>query len=743
MPPRGQTRTGSSSAILRITSKWVGAATSSGTNDGYLTLWIDGTQQANLTGVDNDTWRVDRARLGALSGMDAGTSGTYYFDAFESRRSNYIGPMAMGPLPILAYPLSPREMAGVRDEYAHFTNYGVALQQGSPYTSQPAGTDGVDTYLLNTSPTTNNGTAVTMWVGESNNATDKVARSLIKFDLSSIPSNATITSATISLWTDADFSDNDRTIKVYRLKVPFNESQATWNEASTGVNWQSPGASGTNDRESTNIGSILIDADEPLDIEKQISLSTAQIQEMVNGTFTNNGFIIIADTEDNDRFSYRTSDASAATKRPKLVIQYTTSTPTPTVTNTPTRTPTAGPSPTSTNIFTPTAAPTATQPPQGAFNNATFVYDGDGKRVKSTFNGATTTYFVGAHYEVTGSTITKYYYAGSQRIAMRTGGTLNYLLGDHLGSTSLTTNASGQIVSHLRYKAWGEERYASGTTPTKYQYTGQFSYTADFGLMFYNARWYDPTLGRFAQADTIIPDARNSQVWDRYAYTLNNPIRYIDPSGHSVACPDCGGASLENTRDYFKDHGKHGEKFNNYYTTVHFAEQALAESVSGGITLDELEILSAYDDAIKNEYGAALHQISQNSLNPGMFSTSRPALPTRAFELGFDYTEENSQSRDEGGQGIGNALLVLFSKLGIRTTQHFEARLADWGISERQAFNVYQNGIRYTNQNGEFMIWDSKTKLAIRVDNADYGAITIWEQDQLPSTWKPGWLEDR
>jgi hypothetical protein len=68
------------------------AATSAGANNGGLTLWIDGVQQANLTGVDNDTLRVDRARLGALAGIDAGTSGTYYFDAFESRRQNYIGP---------------------------------------------------------------------------------------------------------------------------------------------------------------------------------------------------------------------------------------------------------------------------------------------------------------------------------------------------------------------------------------------------------------------------------------------------------------------------------------------------------------------------------------------------------------------------------------------------------------------------------------------------------------------------
>lgn len=48
--------------------------------------------------------------------------------------------------------------------------------------------------------------------------------------------------------------------------------------------------------------------------------------------------------------------------------------------------------------------------------------------------------------------------------------------------------------------------------------------------MFYNARWYDPALGRFAQADTIIPDG--VQGLDRYAYVNNNPLRYTDPSGH-------------------------------------------------------------------------------------------------------------------------------------------------------------------------------------------------------------------
>jgi serine protease len=68
------------------------AATAAGANNGGLTFWIDGAQQSDLTGVDNDTRRIDQIRLGAASGIDSGTRGTYFFDAFESRRSTYIGP---------------------------------------------------------------------------------------------------------------------------------------------------------------------------------------------------------------------------------------------------------------------------------------------------------------------------------------------------------------------------------------------------------------------------------------------------------------------------------------------------------------------------------------------------------------------------------------------------------------------------------------------------------------------------
>jgi RHS repeat-associated protein len=76
----------------------------------------------------------------------------------------------------------------------------------------------------------------------------------------------------------------------------------------------------------------------------------------------------------------------------------------------------------------------------------------------------------------------------------------------------------------------------------EYTFTGQYymddpiasETTEGFGLMFFNARWYDPYLNHFTQPDSIVPDPYNSQDWDRYAYARNNPIRYSDPSGHCV-----------------------------------------------------------------------------------------------------------------------------------------------------------------------------------------------------------------
>jgi hypothetical protein len=267
----------------------------------------------------------------------------------------------------------------------------------SPLTSvlQPNAAAGLDTFILSAATTTNYGTATIMGVGEDNSTTNRIARSLIKFDLSAIPANAAIHSATLSLWTSSDLSNNTRTLQVYRLKVPFNETQATWMISATGVNWQQAGASGANDREGTPMGSVSIASNEPLNQEKQIALNPVKIQEWVSGSFANHGMIIVANTELDDLFSYKTSDSTSSAQRPKLVLQY--SVPSGTPTHTPVWT--ASPTPfVNTATFTPTLTltrtPTAT-PPASSFpvNSVLDGFNRANGAIGSNWSGFNTTAF--------------------------------------------------------------------------------------------------------------------------------------------------------------------------------------------------------------------------------------------------------------------------------------------------------------------------------------------------------------
>jgi RHS repeat-associated protein len=168
---------------------------------------------------------------------------------------------------------------------------------------------------------------------------------------------------------------------------------------------------------------------------------------------------------------------------------------------------------------------------------ASFVYDGDGNRVQSTINGTTTT-FIGNYYSVTDSIVTKNYYAGTQLIATRKGDALSYLLSDHLGSISLTVDSNRNVTASQRFTPWGEVRAPTGTMPTSYAFTGQYS-DSYINLLWYGSREYDPAIGRFISPDTIVPTSTQGvQAWDRYAYANNNPLYYTDPSGNTPCADD-------------------------------------------------------------------------------------------------------------------------------------------------------------------------------------------------------------
>jgi RHS repeat-associated protein len=162
-------------------------------------------------------------------------------------------------------------------------------------------------------------------------------------------------------------------------------------------------------------------------------------------------------------------------------------------------------------------------------NVTTFAYDSTGQRVlKSGPSG--TTYTFGQLVEQGPTGLTKYYYAGPLLVAKRINTTPVWFHQDHLGSVRLMTSAAGAKVAGYDYAPFGAAVSASAQVANDRGYGGHA--TDDTGLVYMNARYYDPQLGRFLSPDNFVPASESSQALNRYAYVYNNPISNTDPTGH-------------------------------------------------------------------------------------------------------------------------------------------------------------------------------------------------------------------
>jgi hypothetical protein len=123
----------------------------------------------------------------------------------------------------------------------------ISFQDGVSPTSGYTGTH--DTYLNDDEPSDNYGSSTEILIDGSPNDYG----TLLKWDVSSIPSGESIQSASITL---TAFNNTSDIYEVYEMKRDWVESQATWNEYASGNNWQTSGAQGANDRGTTVLGTI-------------------------------------------------------------------------------------------------------------------------------------------------------------------------------------------------------------------------------------------------------------------------------------------------------------------------------------------------------------------------------------------------------------------------------------------------------------------------------------------------------
>jgi len=185
----------------------------------------------------------------------------------------------------------------------------------------------------------------------------------------------------------------------------------------------------------------------------------------------------------------------------------------------------------------------------------TYTYDGDGKRVKKS-NGKLYWYGTSSdslvETDLAGNNATDFVFFSGKRIARRDpAGIISYFFSDHLGSSRVVTNATGSIVEDSDFYPFGGERVVTASTDNNYLFTGK-ERDAESGLDFFIARYYSSNLGRFLSPDEFtggaavvnspndplplgpLPyaDISNPQSLNKYTYTYNNPIVYVDPSGH-------------------------------------------------------------------------------------------------------------------------------------------------------------------------------------------------------------------
>ncbi|WP_082190229.1 RHS repeat-associated core domain-containing protein [Frateuria defendens] len=133
-------------------------------------------------------------------------------------------------------------------------------------------------------------------------------------------------------------------------------------------------------------------------------------------------------------------------------------------------------------------------------------------------------------------------------------GKVTYVYTDPQGTPLAEADVNGNITATFDYKPYGSQ--ALGSPPTGPGYTGHMN-DPDAGLVYMQARYYDPSVGRFLSTDPVEPKAGDTFNFNRHAYVNNNPIKNIDPDGRNGV--EAFGGLLYQSFQFIQGNGFDGE----------------------------------------------------------------------------------------------------------------------------------------------------------------------------------------
>ncbi len=231
---------------------------------------------------------------------------------------------------------------------------------------------------------------------------------------------------------------------------------------------------------------------------------------------------------------------------------------------------------------------------------------------------------------------------------------------DHLGSAVLITDDSGQRVSSHKFLPFGAEAPGGDTDGERMKFTGHERDVGSLGangLDYMHARYYNPSVGRFLSVDPVISASamHSPQLWNRYAYVGNNPLRYADPTGKYI----CGGTDTQ-CNDF--------EKARQASLQSRVASEAVKTAASSyGDPNKDNGITVGFGDPGKGKAGTAQMHLEGAKDAKGNFTGAMQLVGNVTIRSGLHGTQLQGVVAHEGSHlADGQAFAASFTNGGLR-----------------------------------------------------------------------------
>ncbi len=273
-----------------------------------------------------------------------------------------------------------------------------------------------------------------------------------------------------------------------------------------------------------------------------------------------------------------------------------------------------------------------------------YKYDYNGNRVMKN-NSYETVYYFGDYTKVinsSGSFDVVYVYA-DELVAIGD----EFVHGDHLGSSSVVTNSSGDVVREVSYYPFGKQ---VGDVERGYEGKG----LDDTGLNYFGARYYDSSKRIFTQPDPLM-DVYNPQNLNRYAFELNNPYKYTDPDGRFV----------EHKKEQTTTTDKNGNKITSTHHNIYVDNELIGElSGAPSVTFEpvfdsegkRVGVEPKYDYNVKTTDGTTMSLndiIANDNANPWRIDSDARVISTNVAIGATSLYKPLTNKYAKGAVGIG------------------------------------------------------------------------------------------